>query len=174
MASARSRCAGSAAATAGAPSILMNVRRSAMTAHANGGGWPWRVRETTAGWPPASTPGAPPRRRLFAAASRRRRRGYGMVDHRGGMPITDDGTDGVIRFAALGDSLTLGIGDPMPDGRWRGWAALLAASLRPPDGVRLYNVAASGARITDVAGSQLAGALRVRPHLASVVAGVND
>ena len=90
------------------------------------------------------------------------------------MPITDDGTDGVIRFAALGDSLTLGIGDPMPDGRWRGWAALLAASLRPPDGVRLYNVAASGARITDVAGSQLAGALQVRPHLASVVAGVND
>ncbi|MYU18663.1 SGNH/GDSL hydrolase family protein, partial [Streptomyces sp. SID8361] len=30
-----------------------------------------------------------------------------------------------LRFAALGDSLTEGLGDPVPGG-WRGWAALLA------------------------------------------------
>ena len=29
-------------------------------------------------------------------------------------------------FAALGDSITLGIGDPAPGRTWRGWAALLA------------------------------------------------
>ncbi len=39
----------------------------------------------------------------------------------------------VMRFAALGDSVTLGIGDQMPQGGWRGWAALLAGSLAPPD-----------------------------------------
>jgi hypothetical protein len=26
-------------------------------------------------------------------------------------------------FAALGDSITLGLGDPLPGGAWRGWAA---------------------------------------------------
>ena len=46
-----------------------------------------------------------------------------------------------IRFAALGDSVTLGIGDPMPQGGWRGWAALLADSLAPPDQVELSNLA---------------------------------
>ena len=43
----------------------------------------------------------------------------------------------VMRFAALGDSITLGIGDQMPQGGWRGWAALLAGSLAPPDQVEL-------------------------------------
>lgn len=39
-----------------------------------------------------------------------------------------------IRFAALGDSLTEGVGAPGSDG-WRGWAALLAPSLAAaPDG----------------------------------------
>jgi lysophospholipase L1-like esterase len=33
-----------------------------------------------------------------------------------------------LRFVALGDSLTEGVGDPVGDG-WRGWAALLAAGL---------------------------------------------
>ncbi len=33
-------------------------------------------------------------------------------------------------FVALGDSITVGMGDPAPEGGgWRGWAALLAASL---------------------------------------------
>ena len=49
-------------------------------------------------------------------------------------------------FAALGDSITLGVGDPVPtDGRWawRGWAALLAEGLHEP---RLHILACCGAR----------------------------
>jgi lysophospholipase L1-like esterase len=80
----------------------------------------------------------------------------------------------VMRFAALGDSVTLGIGDQMPQGGWRGWAALLAGSLAPPDQVELCNLARSGALIRDVASEQLPLALSVRPALASVLVGVND
>jgi len=79
-----------------------------------------------------------------------------------------------IRFAALGDSVTVGYGDPMPGGGWRGWASLLADALGGPDRVEYHNLAASGARTGDVAGEQLAAALAIRPHLASVVVGVND
>ena len=84
------------------------------------------------------------------------------------------GQSPVMRFAALGDSVTLGIGDQMPQGRWRGWAALLAGSLAPPDQVELCNLARSGALIRDVASEQLPLALSVRPALASVLVGVND
>ncbi len=80
----------------------------------------------------------------------------------------------VVRFAALGDSVTLGIGDQMPQGGWRGWAALLAGSLAPPDQVELCNLARSGALVRDVASQQLPRALSVRPALASVLVGVND
>ncbi|WP_329129322.1 SGNH/GDSL hydrolase family protein [Streptomyces sp. NBC_01476] len=80
-----------------------------------------------------------------------------------------------VRFAVLGDSLSEGIGDPLPRGGWRGWAVLLAEGIteRPQDTV-VVNAASSGARTGDVAGEQLATALRHRPHLASVVAGGND
>ncbi|WP_250000890.1 SGNH/GDSL hydrolase family protein [Actinoplanes sp. M2I2] len=78
----------------------------------------------------------------------------------------------MIRFAALGDSVTSGYGDPMPGGGRRGWAALLAASL--PDGADFHNLAVSGARIGDVAERQLPAALDLRPHLASVLIGMND
>ena len=37
-----------------------------------------------------------------------------------------------LRFVALGDSLTEGVGDPVGD-RWRGWAELLAHGLAPVD-----------------------------------------
>lgn len=79
-----------------------------------------------------------------------------------------------MRFAALGDSVTLGIGDQMPQGGWRGWAALLAGSLAPPDQVELCNLARSGALVRDVAREQLPEALSVRPAVASVLVGVND
>lgn len=74
-------------------------------------------------------------------------------------------------FVALGDSITYGIGDPLPDGTWRGWAALLAAGL---PGTRLHNLAESGAQSTDVARHQLPAALLLRPDLAAVIVGVND
>ena len=38
----------------------------------------------------------------------------------------------MVTFVALGDSATAGFGDPMPEGGWRGWAALLAEGLAPP------------------------------------------
>jgi lysophospholipase L1-like esterase len=77
-------------------------------------------------------------------------------------------------FAALGDSITCGYGDPRPDGTWRGWAALLAEALGPPDRVAFHNLAESGARTDDVVDHQLPQALRLRPDLAAVVVGVND
>jgi len=74
-------------------------------------------------------------------------------------------------FAALGDSITLGVGDPAPDGGWRGWAAFLAQSL--PAG-RLVNLAGNGAKAADVERTQLPRALELRPDVASVVVGIND
>lgn len=89
-------------------------------------------------------------------------------------------------FAALGDSITLGIGDPVrletapgerpgrggkgPRG-WRGWAVLLADSLPDAD---LRIVAGNGACMADLERDQLPAALQLRPDIASVVIGVND
>jgi len=80
----------------------------------------------------------------------------------------------VTRFAALGDSVTLGLGDPMPHGGWRGWATLLAGSLAPLDQVELRNLALSGALIRDVARDQLPRALSLAPQVATVLVGMND
>jgi lysophospholipase L1-like esterase len=88
----------------------------------------------------------------------------------------------VTRFVALGDSITLGIGDPVRLGQaagergpgrrgWRGWAALLAEGLLDPD---LHIVAVNGACMADLERDQLPVALRLRPEVASVVIGVND
>ena len=84
-------------------------------------------------------------------------------------------------FVALGDSITLGVGDPVrltpPPGRdkgprgWRGWAALLAESL---PGSALHIVAGNGACMADLELDQLPAALQLRPDVASVVIGVND
>jgi lysophospholipase L1-like esterase len=102
-------------------------------------------------------------------------------------------------FVALGDSITLGIGDPVrlppPDrsghggdgspgalggriGRsdkgprgWRGWAVLLGDAL--PDSA-LHIVAGNGACMADLEHDQLPRALQLRPDIASVVIGVND
>lgn len=45
-------------------------------------------------------------------------------------------------FTALGDSITLGLGDPVPAGGWRGWAVFLAEGL---PGGQLHNLATTGA-----------------------------
>ncbi|MYW17848.1 SGNH/GDSL hydrolase family protein, partial [Streptomyces sp. SID2955] len=79
-----------------------------------------------------------------------------------------------VRFVALGDSLTEGVGDPCGTGR-RGWAALLAASLaEDSEHVRFTNLAVSGAQTRDVRERQAPAALELRPDLVSVVVGVND
>jgi len=76
------------------------------------------------------------------------------------------------RFAALGDSITVGMGDPVPGGYWRGFAELLAASIAGETEFR--NLATSGATTAHVAGEQLDEAVRWRPHVATVVVGCND
>ena len=75
------------------------------------------------------------------------------------------------RFAALGDSITLGMGDPVPGGGWRGWAALLGGTLPQAE---VHNLAISGALAADVERVQLPAAAALRPDLASVVVGIND
>src|SRR6476646_1327336 len=72
------------------------------------------------------------------------------------------------RFAALGDSITVGMGDPAPG---RGWAALLAGTLPQPE---LHNLATLGALAADVERAQLPAATALRPDVASVVVGIND
>jgi lysophospholipase L1-like esterase len=75
-------------------------------------------------------------------------------------------------FTALGDSITLGIGDPVRGGRsWRGWAALLADGLTDPE---LHILAASGACAVEIERDQLPRALSLRPDIASVIFGIND
>jgi lysophospholipase L1-like esterase len=74
-------------------------------------------------------------------------------------------------FVALGDSITLGMGDPLPGGAWRGWAALLASAMAVEE---FHNLAVSGALSVDVERQQLPRALELRPDVASVIVGVND
>ncbi|MGR6969148.1 SGNH/GDSL hydrolase family protein [Streptomyces cynarae] len=79
-----------------------------------------------------------------------------------------------LRFVALGDSLTEGVGDPVGD-TWRGWAALLADGLAPADyPAEFTNLAVSGAQTRDVLERQTPAALDLRPDVVSVVIGVND
>jgi lysophospholipase L1-like esterase len=80
-----------------------------------------------------------------------------------------------LRFVALGDSLTEGVGDPVGGGARRGWAALLAAGLGPAAAPAAFvNLAVSGAQTHDVLHLQTPAALALRPGLVSVVVGVND
>ena len=75
------------------------------------------------------------------------------------------------RIVTLGDSITLGMGDPAPGGGWRGWAHYLAAGLSGPE---LHNLAVRGAQAKQVERDQLPAALELRPDIASVFVGIND
>ncbi|MCX5244523.1 SGNH/GDSL hydrolase family protein [Streptomyces sp. NBC_00201] len=77
-----------------------------------------------------------------------------------------------VRFVALGDSLTEGVGDPVGEG-WRGWAALLAGGLAA-ESVEFTNLAVSGAQTREVLEHQTPAGLALKPDVASVVIGVND
>lgn len=92
-----------------------------------------------------------------------------------------------LRFAAVGDSTTVGVGDPMPgtpiglgagatgqDGSWRGWATLLARSMEETYDVSFCNLAVSGATARDVVEHQLRDATDHRPDVVSLVVGLND
>jgi lysophospholipase L1-like esterase len=78
-----------------------------------------------------------------------------------------------VRFVALGDSASCGVGDPTPDG-WRGWARILADAIAVDHHVSFCKLAVPGATVADVRRHQLAEALEHRPVIASLVVGLND
>ncbi|XVS66731.1 SGNH/GDSL hydrolase family protein [Actinosynnema sp. CA-299493] len=73
-------------------------------------------------------------------------------------------------LVVLGDSTTVGVGDPVPGG-WRGVGPLLAAALPH---ARYLNVSAAGARVASVRHEQLPGVLPARPDAAVLLVGMND
>lgn len=78
-----------------------------------------------------------------------------------------------VRFVALGDSVTYGLGDPASR-EPRGWARLLGEAIGIDHHVSLCNLARPGATAADVRSQQLTDALDHRPHLASLIVGLND
>ncbi|MEU9113767.1 SGNH/GDSL hydrolase family protein [Streptomyces sp. NPDC048483] len=83
--------------------------------------------------------------------------------------------DDHLRFVALGDSQTEGVGDGDDTVGLRGCADRLAErlALHHP-GVQYANLAVRGRLAGQVREEQLAPALALRPDLATVIAGVND
>ncbi|MCX5609818.1 MULTISPECIES: SGNH/GDSL hydrolase family protein [unclassified Streptomyces] len=80
-----------------------------------------------------------------------------------------------LRYVALGDSQTEGIGDGDDTIGLRGFADRLAEHLAAVNpGLRYANLAVRGRLAGQVRAEQLAPALALRPDLVSVVAGVND
>lgn len=78
-----------------------------------------------------------------------------------------------VRFAALGDSATFGIGDRV-DGGWRGWARLLSDAIATSYHVSFCNLARPGATVAEVRRDQLPLAMAHRPLIATLVVGLND
>ncbi|AGL18916.1 SGNH/GDSL hydrolase family protein [Actinoplanes sp. N902-109] len=67
-----------------------------------------------------------------------------------------------MRYAAVGDSFTEGLGDELPDGSQRGWADLVAAGLPDPD-VRYANFAVRGRLLRPIVEEQIEAALALDP-----------
>ncbi len=77
----------------------------------------------------------------------------------------------VTTLATLGDSTTVGIGDPAAEGGWRGFPPLLRAALDAPT---LVNLARPGARMRAVLAEQVPLAVAARPEITVVFVGMND
>jgi lysophospholipase L1-like esterase len=83
--------------------------------------------------------------------------------------------DDQLRFVALGDSQTEGLGDGDDTVGLRGWADRLAERLAVHNpGLQYANLAVRGRLAGQVREEQLAPAIDLRPDVATVVAGVND
>ncbi|WP_150237121.1 SGNH/GDSL hydrolase family protein [Nocardiopsis quinghaiensis] len=83
--------------------------------------------------------------------------------------------DGDLRYVALGDSHTEGVGDGDDSTGVRGWADRLAVHLAATGArVEYANLAVRGRLARQVREEQLAPALEMRPDVATVFAGVND
>ncbi|WEV78878.1 SGNH/GDSL hydrolase family protein [Janibacter cremeus] len=81
-----------------------------------------------------------------------------------------------LRYVAIGDSLSEGVGDhPWPDGTPRGWADRLAELLAAHHGeVDYANLAVRGYRSADVLATQVQPALALEPDVVTLTAGMND
>lgn len=92
-----------------------------------------------------------------------------------------------LHYVALGDSTTVGVGDPLngsttelsgagarPGEGWRGWASLLAEALGSSHRVTFSNLATSGATAPLVAAEQLPETGTGPIDIASLIVGVND
>ncbi|MGN6273813.1 MAG: SGNH/GDSL hydrolase family protein [Protaetiibacter sp.] len=81
-----------------------------------------------------------------------------------------------IRYVAIGDSFTEGVGDELPDGRVRGWADLVAEGWAAGTGepIDFANLAIRGKLIGPIVAEQLEPALALRPTHLSFNGGGND
>ena len=80
-----------------------------------------------------------------------------------------------LRYVALGDSQTEGVGDGDDVRGLRGWADRLAESLQKVRPDLIYvNLARRGLKTKEVRETQLRAALEAEPDLASVLSGMND
>jgi lysophospholipase L1-like esterase len=83
-----------------------------------------------------------------------------------------------VRYVAVGDSFTEGVGDELPDGSSRGWADRVAAGLAATrgDGVRYANLAIRGRLLEPIVTDQLDAALSLdpAPTLLTLNGGGND
>ena len=89
----------------------------------------------------------------------------------------NDGTErAAIRYIAIGDSFTEGVGDEQPDGSVRGWADLVAQGLANATGqpVQYANLAIRGRLLAPIIEEQLEPALALRPTLITFNGGGND
>jgi lysophospholipase L1-like esterase len=81
-----------------------------------------------------------------------------------------------IRYVALGDSFTEGVGDELPDGRVRGWADLVAEGMAAAaaDRVLYANLAIRGRLLDRIIDDQLDHAIALEPTLVTFNGGGND
>jgi len=81
-----------------------------------------------------------------------------------------------IRYVAIGDSFTEGMGDELPDGRVRGWADLVAQGWADGTGeqIEYANLAIRGKLIAPIVEQQLEPALALKPTHLSFNGGGND
>ena len=81
-----------------------------------------------------------------------------------------------VRYVAIGDSFTEGVGDELPDGRVRGWADLVAHGWADAVGepVEYANFAIRGKLVWPIIDQQLEPALALKPTHLSFNGGGND
>ena len=99
-----------------------------------------------------------------------------MTDESDGNASVVGPTQAAIRYVAIGDSFTEGVGDEQPDGSVRGWADLVAQGLADATGrpIQYANLAIRGRLLGPIIDEQLEPARELAPTLVSFNGGGND